>query len=308
MNDELRSKRRLTALWAGLALAIIVAGLNFTPAHRLARRFFQSLRMGKVQAVNVDLSNFVGPTADRSLQQMVSQMISNKVTVTVNEKTETAPTAAAAGQIAGFPVRLPSAEKDAPRLTVRGNHAFQLTVDRTRLEAIFKEAGRPDVALPQAIDGAVVAVRIPRTVVARYGNCPRPPSATANVATPPPNSTEYSTCAVLSQSPSPVVDVPAGLDLEQLAQIGLELAGMTPDQAHRFLGTVNWQATLGLPVPRFLRSYEAVKVNGVQGTLLNMAGRRGPTYTLVWAKAGMVYSLTGYGSPSDAVTVASSLQ
>lgn len=307
MGAELRSKRWLPAVVV-VALVAIVAGLSFGPTHRLARRFFRSLRMGKVQAVNVNLSTFVGPTADRTLQQMVSQMISDKVTVTASEKTQAAPTASAASQLAGFPVQLLGAAKSAPELAVRGKHAFQLTVDRGRLQAIFREAGRPDLALPQAIDGAAAAVRIPRTVVARYGDCPRPRSAAANVATPPPSSTEYSTCTVLSEGPSPVVSVPAGLDLEQLAQIGLELAGMSPDQAHRFLQTVRWQSTLGLPVPRFLRSYEAVKVNGVQGTLLNMAGRRGPTYTLIWAKAGMVYSLTGYGSPGDAVTLANSLR
>ncbi len=54
------------------------------------------------------------------------------------------------------------------------------------------------------------------------------------------------------------------------------MAGMTPSQAHDFLQTVDWKATLTMSVPRFLRSYEAVKVDGTQGTLLSMAGRRGP--------------------------------
>jgi hypothetical protein len=308
MSADSNAKRRMGALWAIVVLVVIVLALSFGPGHRLARRFFNSLRMGKVQAVNVNLSNFVGPTADRTLQQMVSQMISDKVTVIANEKTQAAPTAAAASQLAGFAVQLPSAAKGTPELRVRGKRAFQLTVDRERLQAIFKEAGRPDLVLPQAIDGATVAVQLPRAVMARYGDCPRPQSAAANVATPPPSSTEYSSCTVLIEGPSPVVNVPSGLDIGQLAEIGLELAGMSPDQARQFLQTVRWQSTLGLPIPRFLRSYEAVKVNGVQGTLLNMAGRRGPTYTLVWAKAGMVYSLSGYGSPSDAVGLADSLR
>lgn len=104
------------------------------------------------------------------------------------------------------------------------------------------------------------------------------------------------------------MSVPQGVDFAKLAEIALEVAGMTPAQAQQFLQTVNWKQTLGVSVPRFLRSYEAVKVNGVQGTLLNMAGRRGPTYTLVWAKNGMVYSLTGYGDSSKAVELADSLK
>ena len=63
-----------------------------------------------------------------------------------------------------------------------------------------------------------------------------------------------------------------------------------------------------MTVPRFLRSYQAVKVNGAQGTLLTLAGRRGPGYTLIWAKNGMVYSLAGFGDSGQAVALADSLK
>ena len=35
--------------------------------------------------------------------------------------------------------------------------------------------------------------------------------------------------------------------------------------------------------------------------------RRGPAYVLVWSADGMVYSLSGYGSPAEAVPLASSV-
>jgi hypothetical protein len=302
------SERRLPILLAVIAIAAVAAFFSIPQGRSLTHRFFQSLRMQKVQTVNVDLSSFVGPNANQTLQQMVSEMISKEVNVTVNEKEQTAADAAAASQAAGFQVKLLGKRKDAPQLAVGGRRAFNLTVDRARLRAILDEAGRADLALPQSIDGATVAVQIPRTVRARYGNCPGPPSATANVATPPPASTQYSDCVILIEGPSPVVSVPPGLDIEQLAQIGLELAGMTPSQAHDFLQSVSWKSTFSLSVPRSMRSYEAVKVNGVQGTLLNMAGRRGPTYTLLWAKNGFVSSLTGFGNSSDAVALADSLK
>lgn len=303
----MRASTRRAVVAAGVAVAVIVAGLAFPPTRHLAERFFASLREPQVQAVNVDLSSFVGPGANRTLRQMVTQMISDKVTVTTSEEDQRAPSAAEAGKLAGFPVALPAARTEAPVLTVVGAHAFTLTVDRERLQAIVKEAGRPDLAIPPSVDGAVVHVRMPRSVTARYGNCPGPPSATANVATPPPASTEYDSCLILSEGPSPEVQTPPGLDLESLAQIGLEVVGMTSDQARRFLGAVNWRATLGLPIPRFMRSYEAVKIAGADGTLFNLVGRRGPTYTLIWTARGLVYALTGYGESGDAVAVASSL-
>jgi hypothetical protein len=51
-----------------------------------------------------------------------------------------------------------------------------------------------------------------------------------------------------------------------------------------------------------------VKVNGANGTLLSMAGRRGPGYALIWTKNGLVYSLTGFGDASQAVGLAESLK
>jgi hypothetical protein len=295
-------------LAAVLVAAAIIVWSSLAPTRRLTQKFFRSLRMQQVQAVNVDLSSLVGPNANPALHQMITQMISDKVKVTVNEKGRRATDAAMASQLAGFHVELLSARKDNPELAVAGEHAFDLTVDRARIQEILKEAGRSELALPESIDGATVAVKIPRSVMLRYGDCPGRPSATANVATPPPNTLQYNDCVRLREGPSPEVNVPQGLDFEKLAEIALEVAGMTPSQAQQFLQTVNWKATLGVSIPRFMRSYEVVKVNGVEGTLLNMAGRRGPTYTLVWAKNGMVYSLTGYGDASNAVTLADSLK
>lgn len=306
MTSAITGKRWVWLLFA--VVVLVVAWVCLPPSRALTGKFFGSLRMQNVQAVNVDLSNFVGPNANPNLHQMITGMISDKVKVTENEKEQPAATAAAATQLAGFPVQLLTARKDAPELAVAGVHAFELTVDRPRLQEILKEAGRSDLALPDSIDGAVVTVKIPRIVRARYGECPGTPSATANVATPAPNTTQYSDCVRLVEGPSPEVNVPNGLDFEKLAQIGLELAGMSSSQAQEFLKTVDWKNTLGVSVPRYMRSYEVVKVNGVQGTLLNMAGRRGPTYTLLWAKNGIVYSLTGFGDFGGAVSLADSLK
>lgn len=306
MASETGSKRWI---WAVVGVAVlVVAWASFRPSRHLAERFFGSLREQKVQAVNLNLSNLVGPNADPALHQMITQMVSDKVKVTINEKPQRVADAAAASQLAGFHVELLGGRKDAPDLVVSGQHAFDLTVDRARLQEILKEAGRSDLTVPQSIDGATVAVTIPPAVLARYGECPGRPSATANVATPPPNTLQYDNCVRLREGPSPEVSVPQGFDFEKLADIGLQVAGMTPIQSRQFLQTVNWKDTLGVPIPRFMRSYEAVKVNGVQGTLLNMAWRRGPTYTLIWAKKGMVYTLTGYGDSGNAVGLADSLK
>lgn len=312
MAENSSSKSRRT-LFAGLAAVVLITGVLSLPAGRnLAGRMLRSLRMQKVQAVNVDLSAFTDPNANPTLHQMFTQMISDKVVVTANEQDQPAADAAAAAQAAGFPVKLLGGRADKPKLVVAGQHAMNLTVDRARLQAIFSEAGHPDLAVPQSLDGALVSVQIPRAVQAQYGTCPGPASATSaitsNITGPSGASTQYADCVRFRQAPSPTVNVPAGLDVEKLAEIGLEVAGMNPGQAHDFFQTVDWKATLSMTVPRFLRSYQAVKVAGAQGTLLTQAGRRGPGYTLIWAKNGLVYSLVGFGDSSQAVELADSVK
>jgi hypothetical protein len=299
--------------WASTIAIVLGAGILSLPTVRtIALKSLQSLRMQKVEAVNVNFSPFVDANVNPSLHQMVTQMISDKVQVEVNENDQPVPDAAAARQIAGFDVLLLGARKDPPKLVVGGAHKVDMTVDRARLQAIATESGHPELVLPQSLDGASVGVQIPRSVNAQYGTCPGPANASSaiasNITGPTPSTTEYSDCLRLREGPDPVVNVPAGLDVSGLAQIGLETAGMTTGQASDLLHAIDWRAALTLSVPRFLRSYQVVKVNGASGTLLSMAGRRGPGYALIWTKDGIVYSLTGFGDSGQAVELADSLK
>src|ERR1700687_1504008 len=309
MTTAAPSKR---LVWLALIVVVIVAGSLSIPAVRNAAvKSLQSLRVQKVQAVNADFSPYVDASANPTLHQMVTQMISDKVQVEVNEEDHPVTDVAGAGQLAGFDVVLLGGGKAAPTLVVGGSHKIDVVVDRSRLQAIATEAGHPDLVLPPSLDGASVGVHVPRSVQVQYGTCPGPTNASKvvadNITGPSPTTTQYSDCVRLREGPDPIVNVPAGLDVGGLAQIGLETAGMTPNQASDFLHTSDWKAVLTLSVPRSLRSYQVVKVNGTNGTLLSMAGRRGPGYALIWTKNGIVYSLTGFGDSSQAVGLADSL-
>jgi hypothetical protein len=311
LQDTSRNKwQRFLPAVIGAVLAVGLIGL---PAGRnLLARGFRSLRMQKVQAVNVNLSAFTDPNANPALHQMIAQMISDDVVVAANEPDQPAADAAAAAQLSGFAVSLVGDRKDAPKFVVTGQHAFNMTVNRDRLQTVFNQAGHPEISVPQALDGAPLKVEIPRAVEIQYGHCPTPATASQtlanNISGPTPASTEYSDCLRLREGPNPIVNVPPGVDVEKLAEIGLETAGMNPTQVREFLQTIDWQSTLVMAVPRFLRSYEAVKVAGAKGTLLSMAGRRGPGYALLWAKNGKGYLLTGFGDSSHAVELADSVK
>jgi len=312
MLQEASRNRWQKFLPALLGLVVIASVVGIPGGRDFLARFFRSLRMQKVQAVNVNLSAFTDPNANPALHQMIAQMVSDDVVVAANEPDQPAADATAAAQLSGFDVSVVGQRKDPPKFVVTGRHAFDMTLNRDRLQTVFNQAGHPEISVPQALNGSPIKVEIPRAVEIQYGHCPTPASASQNVANnitgPTPSSTEFSDCLRLREGPNPIVNVPSGVDVEKLAEIGLETAGMNPSQVREFLQTVNWQSTLVMAVPRFLRSYEAVKVAGAKGTLLSMAGRRGPGYALIWAKNGTGYLLTGFGDSSHAVDLADSVK
>jgi hypothetical protein len=139
----------------------------------------------------------------------------------------------------------------------------------------------------------------------QYGECPKIDTEGEGQVG---NSSQAFNCTILLEAPSPTVNVPADLNLQQLAEIGLQLAGMSAVQAREFCQTVDWKSTLVLPITRFVRSYATVTVDGVQGTLMTPADRRGPGSVLIWVKDGIIYQLAGPGGSSDAIALANSLE
>jgi len=294
-------------VWVGaVAATILLCSLAFPFGRGLAQRFLGTLRVEKVQPVRLDFSALDG---NRPLQEMLRQMISDKVVVTADEKPQQASTAADASQLAGFSAHVLGARTDAPKFVVGGQHAFHMTIDRTRLQDIFDQAGRADLLLPATLDGANVSVNVPRSIMVEYGDCPEAhPAGGAQPAPTQPRPAAWANCLALQEVPSPLVNMPSDLNLQQLAEIGFQLTGMSATQARDLGQSIDWKSTLVLPIPRSASSYSQVTVNGVQGTLIQGSGRRGPDYVLVWVKNGMIYGLVGHGDSSNAVALANTLK
>src|SRR6202162_1668350 len=298
--------RQWRPLWVGAGAAtILLCSLAFPFGRGLAQRFLGTRRIEKVQPVRLDFSALDG---NRPLQEMLRQMISDKVVITADENPQPASTAADASQLAGFSAHVLGARTDAPKFVVGGQHAFHMTIDRTRLQDIFDQAGRADLLLPATLDGANVSVNVPRSLMVEYGDCPEAhPAGAAQNAPAQAHSGAWANCLALQEVPSPLVNMPSDLNLQQLAEIGFQLAGMSATQARSLGQTIDWKSTLVLPIPRFASSYSQVTVNGVQGTLIEGSGRRGPDYVLVWVKNGIIYGLVGHGDSSNAVALANTL-
>jgi Putative zinc-finger len=313
-NGDRAVSRRWRPVWVtAVAAAIILCALAFPSGRSLAQRFLATLRIEKVQPVALDFSTFDG---NRPLGEMLSKMLSDKVVVTADEKVQHVDSAKDASELAGFPVQLIHARTDTPKFTVQGQHAFHMTVDRERLQDVVDQAGRPDLLVPAKIDGATVSVSVPRSIALEYGDCGR--RLAKEGAAPARTQQERhewgqgeagsNTCLALIEAPVPQVNVPADLNIQQLAEIAFQLTRMSPTQARELAQTIDWKTTLVLPIPRFAGTYSQVNMNGVQATLINNSGRRGPGYALIWVKNGIIYGLIGHGDSSEAMALANSLQ
>jgi hypothetical protein len=300
--------RRWRFAWAAsLATAVLLLSLLFPAGRSFAQRLLATLRVERVQTVSLDFTPLHNGASSEPIEALAKVLADNAV-VTTNEKGSFATSRDAATQAAGFSVRLISSRVDEPSFEVSGVQAFHMTLDRARLQDILEQAGRSDLLLPASLDGATVSVQVPRAVAVKYGACKKgdqmstdPSPSTAAPADP---------CLLLIQAPSPIVNVPSDLNVQQLAEIALQLAGWNAVKARQFCQSVDWKSTLVLPIPRNVESYETVTINGVHGTLMQFPNSNAdrPSFALIWIDDGIIYNLIGRGDSTSAVQLASSLQ
>ena len=291
------------------ALLILALVLAFPSTRALAGELLKLFRVQQVTVVPVDFTGLEQLTGDGVLGNQFTDLISNSMNITKEpgEPAEAAD-AAQASQLAGFNVRLPQSVNPS-QIYVTDGAAFSMTVDRAKAQALLDEAGRGDLVLPESVDGAEISVNIPAAVSAAYGTCPKPRADTSEGENPG-EQQRYPDCVILAQIPSPSVNAPADLNINQLAQIGLEFTGMSADEAAAFTSTVDWTSTLVVPIPSNAADYEQVTVDGVTGTLIQRRSREGEpsTFALLWVKDGIIYAISGRGANSgQAIEMANSL-
>ncbi|MBL8055474.1 MAG: hypothetical protein JNK29_02185 [Anaerolineales bacterium] len=286
-------RQTLRPLWTTLAVAAVLAGaLAFEPVRAWAGQFLGLFRVQQVTVLPVDTTGLEALAGDQALANQISQMMANSVTVLREPgEPQAAADAAAASQLAGFAVRLPANRTDLAQLQVQQGGAFEFTVERGLAQDLLNEMGRTDLTLPATLDGAVISVDIPAGVSAAYGDCPAPNAEGSRAR-------RYAQCLIFTQMPSPSIATPPDLDVAELAAIGLQLTGMTAEQAREYTAAVDWTSTLVIPIPRNGAEYHPVTVDGVTGYLIQRPADDAPQFALVWTKAGVLYAVGGLGSNS----------
>lgn len=329
MSTMIKSKFAKRPVWAGLAAVLVLAAaFSLAPVRAWAGEFLGLFRVQQVQVLPIDTTQLGALSNNQTLAKQLSQLFSDSVNVTRQPGQPTAATSAAqASQLAKFNVRLLANGQGTPSITVQSGTAFDVVINRARAQAVIDEAGRSDLKLPASIDGAKISVDIPAEAAVAYG-CP---AGTGGLGAGSAAQTGASTvqslkrdatgfhvgaagdttnCVVLIQVPSPTVNTPPDFNIAPLAEIGLQLTGMSADQAKQMSQSVDWTSTLVIPFPRNAGNYQQVTVDGVNGTLIDRAadGTMVQRYTLIWVKNGIIYALTGTGTSDQALSLGKSIQ
>jgi hypothetical protein len=290
-----------------VTLALVLA---FPGTRAMADEILNLFRVQQVTVLPVDFTGLEQLTGDGVLGNQFTEIISSSMEIT-KEPTDPveALDAEEASELAGFTVRLP-ADMSPTRIVVTGGAAFTLTVDREQAQALLDEAGRSDLVLPDAIDGEEISVDVPSAVSVGFGTCPTPSvdgsgDGESDVDI---RGRLYPDCVMLVEMPSPTVNAPASIDVDQLAQIGLEFTGMTREEAAHFVGTVDWTSTLVVPIPKNAAINEQVEVDGVTGALIQRPADDYPEFVLIWVKDGIIHAISALGTNSQqAIDMANSL-
>lgn len=304
-------KNRL--VWGSAATIMLVTAFLSVPTMRAAAAQLLALfRVQQVTALPIDPTGLSKLNGDENLATRLKQVISDSV-VETQKGGDPRPVASKeeASQAAGFTVRLPSSETEAPALYVQDAMAFEINIDRAKAQAFIDETGRTDIVLPESVDGKQIKIDIPAGVTASFGTCPKPGEDVKGADPDQPGSLgrQFPDCVMMAEIPSPVVSAPDDLNIGQLAELGLEFSGMSTEEAQQLRDSIDWTSTLVIPIPRNAASYEKVDVDGVTATLIQRPVDDAPRYMLVWVKDGIIYSIGGWGADSArAVEMAKSLQ
>jgi hypothetical protein len=180
-------------------------------------------------------------------------------------------------------------------VVVEGAGEARLSVSESKLRTLLDQLDLRDVTVPAGLEGQWVEVRKPPAVIQLFHS--------------------ERGRAGLVQAVSPEVAVPSGLDIVQLAEVGLRVLGLDAGEARRIARATDWRSTLLVPVPMNASTFRQVTIQGHSGLLITTAGapaedgRRHRDGTIVlWTDGDRVFGLmTSLGAP-DAVQMAESVQ
>ena len=294
-DPERQQPTGLSRRTLGAALLVaVIASLALAPVRGWAAQFLGAFRVNEIRAVPYD------PAAMAELEKLaeayedviVVESVDGVDPAGASVAAVSVPDLDAAAEVVAFPARLP---QGAPPSGVRVEPGGELVlkVDGVRLSELAAELGVADDAVPAETGRIVVRTEAGYEVDLDDGR------------------------TTLRAIPAPMVEVPAGWDVDALGELFLAGLGMRPAAAAAVAATIDWGSTLVVPVPMGRAEAMDVAVDGVYGVYFDAhegvrtsaeklpAGKH--TDLIVWQRDGVIYALTGSDGVDSLVAAANSL-
>ncbi|MEO5619019.1 MAG: hypothetical protein ABIS67_14720 [Candidatus Eisenbacteria bacterium] len=295
-SRAMRALRPAPALALAFAAVVVVALFAFPEVRVSAQAMLDLFRVRKFAAVQFDESRMAKL---HDLKGDQALMVFDREEALVDPGPPQVFTSVeAAGAVAGFVARRPAFLPNglaADTVLVQGAGAARLSVSEDKLRALLDVLELRDVSVPGGLDGQVVEVRKSPAVVQQFRG--------------------GRWKAALVQSKSPELTVPAGLDMQRLAEVGLRILGLDAGEARRVAKNTDWRSTLVVPVPLNASTFRQITVRGQPGLMITTTGdrsgdgsRRRDGTVVLWTEGDQVFGLMSNIAPEDVLQMAESVQ
>jgi hypothetical protein len=287
MFQNLRGRGWQIAVPAVVLVALLVSVATIDPVRAAAAQFLDVFRVKKLTVVQVQTGQL------EKLQQYRDQVFS-KPDVQRSEPAQVTSSTEASSR-AGFTVLVPGfvpPELSAQKFVVESGGHATTQVNLRAARTVLQMANLPTDMLPAGKDSVQVSANLKPGVAQEYKG----------------GGHELS----IVQAQSPEVQVPDGIDLAKVNEVGLQLLGLSPDAAKRLSQNVDWATTLVLPVPADVGSVREITVRGNPGYLISetreIKHQGGPRSIVLWQENGLLYGVAGDYGQSVLLQVAESLK
>lgn len=276
-------------------LAIVALLFTFSPVQTVASSFLSIFRVQKFVAVQVDPSSLPKMAAPGELGSLTTTGNFNPRQVTAAEAEK------AIGFKAPAPGTLPAGIESNPRaFTVTEARSTTFTPDLKKVRAYLSSIGAADVKLPENLDGASITLQLPAGVQVLYAEKGAINSSSEGVPIP----AQGQKFLYVGATGSPTLDVPEGLDVEQIRAQALKMPGLPAELVSQLKAVDDWRSTVVVPVVK--GTSREVKVQGATGLAITQPDGKGTS--LLWPKDGRIYAVSGSFGEAELLAVANSIK
>jgi anti-sigma factor RsiW len=290
MFDRSFIKRYRPVIVTVAVLAVIGVAFSFAPVRALAGDLLKIFRVQNVEVVEVDTEHIRALENDPRFQGLIEQF-EPQIEVIADSQPQAVDSLAEADELVSFSAvqitALPANRKEPNNVTVLKQKTVEVSLDKELLEAIF-EAAEIEVSLPDSLGNTPIVVTQPDAIAQTW----MIGEATLDFI----------------QMTTPQIEYPDDVDLNELGVAGLQLLGMSQEEAVALAETIDWANTLILPIPKDAKmTVSEISVSGAKGFLFTSEYEEDAA-AVMWQKDGMSYFINGDYPAEQIVEMAESVQ